>query len=68
VSQFEDCINACASYNTGFEYPNSSCESLSFDISVKRGDARFNFGNCFLKGSRSIAPLAKGVTRSAVLK
>ncbi len=53
VYQFEDCINACASYNAAEQsehtHLNSSCAGVSFDYTQPYGNTDFWGGNCFLK-------------------
>ena len=53
VYQFEDCINACASYNLAQQaehtHSNSSCAGVSFDYTAAYGNRRFWGGNYFLK-------------------
>lgn len=52
VFQFEDCINACASYNKGINSGNSTCYSASYSIGVSRADQADNSGgNCYLGGA-----------------
>ena len=54
VLQFEDCINACASYNEGFNHANSTCYSASYTIGVSRAAAiggLYRGGNCWLRGA-----------------
>ena len=51
VYRFEDCINACATYNTGINKANSTCYSASYTIGVSRADESDNGGgNCHLRG------------------
>ena len=52
VFLFEDCINACASYNQGINHANSTCYSASYSIGVTRA-TQFggeDGGNCWLTG------------------
>ena len=57
VYQFEDCINACASYNKGINNANSTCYSATYSIGVSRADqVDHSGGNCYLRG----APGGKG--------
>ena len=51
VYQFEDCINACATYNNGINKANSTCYSASYHIGVSRADqSDKGGGNCWLRG------------------
>lgn len=51
VYQFEDCINACATYNNGINKANSTCYSVSYSIGLSRADqSSKDAGNCYLRG------------------
>ena len=67
VIQFEDCINACASYNMGSDHPNSSCLIVSYNLGIPRGTVLHQDGNCFLKGRAGIPAVTNENTSSAVL-
>ncbi|KAK3170721.1 hypothetical protein OEA41_002803 [Lepraria neglecta] len=67
VFQFEDCINACVSYNKGTGHPNSTCLSVSYDTAIPRGDTNVQNGNCFLKSITGIPATAKDTSSSATL-
>ena len=55
---FEDCIEACASYNyyqtnNGTETSSSTCFGVTFALDYHR-DAQTAGGNCFLKGTSGV--------------
>ena len=69
VFQFEDCINACASYNEGINHANSTCYSASYSIGVTRVTefGNQNGGNCWLMGAVGDPAISSGNRSSAVL-
>ena len=69
VFQFEDCINACASYNEGMNHANSTCYSATYSIGVSRA-AQYGGqegGNCWLTGMAGKQGFSSVNRSSAVL-
>ena len=73
VYQFEDCIHACASYNsaqaTESTHNGSTCRGISYDYTLSHNNLSFWDGNCFLKATAysADATFANGVVDSAFL-
>ena len=70
VFQFEDCINACASYNEGINHANSTCYCASYDATLLRAiqtDGQHSGGNCWLKGEAGAKGVRSVKKSSAVL-
>ena len=69
VFQFEDCINACATYNEAINHANSTCYSASYSIGVTRA-TQFggqHGGNCWLTGTDGGQGISSVNRSSAVL-
>ena len=67
VYQFEDCINACATYNRGINKANSSCYSASYEIGISRANESDKSGvNCWLRGVAG-GEAMKSVNRSSAV-
>ena len=73
VYQFEDCLHACASYNSAqmseSTHNGSMCRSISYDYTLDHNNLSFADGNCFLKTKvyNADAILANEVIDSAFL-
>lgn len=64
VYRFEDCMEACASYNH-FQSSNTTCHGATFDL---RRPQQGGKGNCFLKDTRGINSTAlNGVSSAEVV-
>ena len=63
VYSFEDCIEACASFNH-FQSSNTTCLGLTFDLRRPRQGGK---GNCYLKDFHGMNPTALNGVSSAEL-